>query len=65
MTHRFEDCPHPESLRARSCAMQHLFEETGIDAVTGEKVVTIQTNPGVTAVLEEVIHDFVYRLLND
>ena len=40
MTHLFEDCPHPESLRARSRALQKLFEEAQIHARTWEEIVT-------------------------
>jgi hypothetical protein len=65
MTRLFEDCPHPESLRARSRALQQLFEETQIDARTWEEIVTRKADPAVTSVLEKVIHDFVDTLLND
>ena len=63
MTHLFEDCPHPESLRARSRALQKLFEEGQIDARTWEEIVTREADPAVTALLEKVIDDFVHKLL--
>jgi len=65
MTHLFEDFPHPESLRARARTLQQLFEEAQIDARTWEEIVTRKADPAVTSVLEEVIHDFVHRPLND
>jgi len=65
MTHIFEDCPRPESLRARSGALQQLFEEAQIDARTWEDMVTRKADPAVTSVLEKVIHDFVHIPLNE
>jgi hypothetical protein len=65
MTNLFEDCPHPESLRARSRALQQLFGEAQIDARTWEEIVTRKADPAVTSVLEKVIHDFLHRILND
>jgi len=65
MTHLFEDCPHPESLRAHSRALHKLFEEAQIDARTWEEIVTRKADPAVTSVLEKVIHDFVHTLLNE
>jgi hypothetical protein len=62
MTHLFEDCPHPESLRARSRA---LVQEAQIDARTWEEVVTRKADPAVTITLEKVILDFVHTLVND
>jgi hypothetical protein len=54
MTHLFEDWPHPESLRARSRALQKLFEEAQIEPRTWEEMVTRNPNPGVTSFLEKV-----------
>jgi hypothetical protein len=65
MTHLFEDCPHPESLRSRSRALQQLFEEAQIDARTWEDIVTRKADQALTSVLEKVVHDFVHRLLYD
>jgi len=65
MTHLFEDCPHTESLRARSRALQKLFEEAQIDARTWEEIVTRKADPAVTSVLEKVIHGFVHTLINE
>jgi len=65
MTHLFEDCPHPESLRARSRASQQLYEEAQIDGRTWEEIVTRTADSAVTSVLEKVIHDFVHTLLNE
>ena len=62
MAHLFEECPNPESLRARSRAMQQLFEEAQIDAETWEENVTGKPNAAVTTVLEKVIHEFVTDL---
>jgi hypothetical protein len=64
MTHLFEDYTHPESLRARSRALQQLFEDAQIDARTWEEIVTREADPVVTSVLEKVIHDFVHTLFN-
>jgi hypothetical protein len=65
MTHLFEDFPHPESLRARSRALQKLFEEAQIEPRTWEEIVTRKADPAVTSVLEKVIHDFAHTLLNE
>jgi hypothetical protein len=65
MSDLFEDCPHPESLRARSRALQKLYEEAQIDARTWEEIVTRKADPAVTSVLEKVIHDFLHTVLND
>ena len=65
MTHLFEDCPHPERLRARSHALQKLFVEAQIDARMWEEIVTRKADPAVTSLLEKVIHDFVHTLLNE
>jgi ribosomal protein L37E len=65
MTHLFEDCPHPESLKARSRALQKLFEEAQIEPRTWEDIVTRKADPAVTTLLEKVIHDFVHTLLNE
>jgi len=65
VTDLFEECPHPESLRARSRVLQELFEEAQIDERTWEEVVTRTANPSMTSVFEKVIHDFVHTLLKD
>ena len=60
ITHLFEDCPHPESLRARSRALQQMFEPTQMNASTWEEIITRKADPAVTSVIEKVIHDFVH-----
>jgi hypothetical protein len=64
VTHLFQDCPHPESLRVRSHATQQLFEQAEIDAGKWEEIVTTEADPTLPAVLEKVIHDFTHRFLN-
>ena len=63
MTHLFEDCPHPESLRARYRALKKLFEEAQIEPRTWEEIVMRKADPAVTSRLEKVIDDFVHKLL--
>ena len=65
MTQIFEDCPRFKSLRARSRAMQQLFEKVQIDARTWEEILTRKADPALAAVLDKVIYDCVRRLLND